>query len=71
MVLIHQHTPSPLNPLGIKGVGEGGAVVTPGGVANAIADALALFGAEFNATPNKPEQIVAAVRRALPHSLNN
>ena len=66
MALIHQHSPSPLNPLGVKGVGEGGAVAPPAAIANAIADALAPFGAEFNATPIKPEQIVAAVRSAPP-----
>jgi len=64
MVLVHQHTPSPLNPLGVKGVGEGGAVAPPAAIANAVADALALFGAEFNTTPIKPEQIVKAVRSA-------
>ena len=69
MVLIHQHSPSPLNPLGVKGVGEGGAVAPPAAIANAVADALAPFGAEFNATPIKPEQIVEAVRSAPPHSL--
>jgi carbon-monoxide dehydrogenase large subunit len=64
MALIHQHSPSPLNPLGVKGVGEGGAVAPPAAIANAIADALAPFGAEFNATPIKPEQIVEAIRSA-------
>jgi len=64
MVLVHQHTPSPLNPLGVKGVGEGGAVAPPAAIANAVADALALFGAEFNTTPIRPEQIVKAVRSA-------
>jgi carbon-monoxide dehydrogenase large subunit len=64
MVMVHQHTRSPLNPLGVKGVGEGGAVAPPAAIANAIADALAPFGAEFNTTPIKPEQIVAAVRAA-------
>jgi carbon-monoxide dehydrogenase large subunit len=62
MVLIHQHSPSPLNPLGVKGVGEGAAVAPPAAIANAVADALAPFGAEFNATPIKPEQIVEAAR---------
>jgi carbon-monoxide dehydrogenase large subunit len=33
-------TPSPLNPLGAKGVGEGGAIGTLPAVANAVADAL-------------------------------
>jgi len=64
MAMAHQHTPSPLNPLGVKGVGEGGAVAPPAALTNAICDALAPFGAEFNATPVKPEQIVKAVRSA-------
>ena len=64
MVLVHQHSPSPLNPLGVKGVGEGGAVAPPAAIANAVADALAPFGAEFNTTPIKPEQVVKAVRSA-------
>jgi carbon-monoxide dehydrogenase large subunit len=66
MVLLHQHSPSPLNPLGVKGVGEGGAVAPPAAIANAVADALAPFGAEFNATPIKPEQIIEAVRSTPP-----
>jgi aerobic carbon-monoxide dehydrogenase large subunit len=33
-------TPSPLNPLGAKGIGEGGAIGTPPAVANAVTDAL-------------------------------
>jgi len=66
MALIHQHSPSPLNPLGVKGVGEGGAVAPPAAIANAVADALASFGAEFNTTPIKPEQIVKAARSAPP-----
>jgi carbon-monoxide dehydrogenase large subunit len=35
-----RETPSPLNPLGAKGVGEGGSIGTPAAVANAVADAL-------------------------------
>ncbi len=59
--LLHQESPSPLNPLGVKGVGEGGAVAPPAAIANAISDALSVFRAEFNATPIKPEHIVRAV----------
>ena len=33
-------SPSPLNPLGAKGIGEGGAIGTPAAVANAVVDAL-------------------------------
>jgi carbon-monoxide dehydrogenase large subunit len=64
MELFHQESRSPLNPLGVKGVGEGGAVAPPAAIANAVCDALAPFGAEFNATPIKPEHIVRAVAGA-------
>jgi carbon-monoxide dehydrogenase large subunit len=37
-------TLSPLNPLGAKGIGEGGAIATPAAIGNAVADALAPFG---------------------------
>jgi carbon-monoxide dehydrogenase large subunit len=60
--LIHLHSPSPLNPLGVKGVGEGGAIGPPAAIANAVSDALAPFGAEFNETPLKPERILARAR---------
>jgi carbon-monoxide dehydrogenase large subunit len=62
--LVHQVSPSPLNPLGVKGLGEGGAIAPPVAIANAVADALAPYGAEFNATPVKPEQVVRAVAGA-------
>jgi aerobic carbon-monoxide dehydrogenase large subunit len=62
MRIVHQHSPSPLNPLGVKGVGEGGAVAPPAAIANAVCDALAPFGVEVNATPIKPEQLVRATR---------
>jgi len=63
MELFHHESRSPLNPLGVKGVGEGGAVAPPAAIANAICDALAPFGVEFNATPVKPEHVVRAVAR--------
>jgi carbon-monoxide dehydrogenase large subunit len=59
--LLHQESPSPLNPLGVKGVGEGGAIAPPAAVANAVCDALAAFNVEINATPIKPEHIVRAI----------
>jgi aerobic carbon-monoxide dehydrogenase large subunit len=61
--LIHQHSPTPLNPLGVKGVGEGGPIAPPAVIANAVCDALRPFGAiEFNQTPVKPHHIEQAVR---------
>src|SRR5712672_2004396 len=62
MRILHQHSPSPLNPLGVKGVGEGGAVAPPAAIANAVCDALAPFGIEINATPIRPEEIVRFLR---------
>src|SRR5271166_4477058 len=62
MHIVHQHSPSPLNPLGVKGVGEGGAVAPPATIANAVCDALAPFGIEINTTPIKPEQLARAIR---------
>jgi carbon-monoxide dehydrogenase large subunit len=58
--IIHQHSPSPLNPIGVKGVGEGGAVAPPAAIANAVCDALAPFGLELNRTPIRPSEIVGA-----------
>jgi carbon-monoxide dehydrogenase large subunit len=62
MRIVHQHSPSPLNPLGVKGVGEGGAVGPPAAIANAVCDAFAPFGIEVNATPVRPEEIVRFLR---------
>jgi carbon-monoxide dehydrogenase large subunit len=61
--VVHQQIPSPLNPFGCKGLGEGGAIAPPAAIANAVCDALAPFGAvEFNQTPVRRAQIVQAVR---------
>jgi aerobic carbon-monoxide dehydrogenase large subunit len=62
--LVHQHSPSPLNPLGVKGVGEGGPIGPPAALANAISDALRPFRVEFNQTPITPRHICEAIRRA-------
>jgi aerobic carbon-monoxide dehydrogenase large subunit len=59
---LYKETRSPLNPLGVKGVGEGGAVAPPAAVANAVCDALAAYGLEINATPVRPEQIARLVK---------
>jgi carbon-monoxide dehydrogenase large subunit len=64
--VIHQQIPSPMNPFGVKGLGEGGAIAPPVAVANAVCDALRTFGVEFNATPVRREQIVRAVAGTRP-----
>jgi carbon-monoxide dehydrogenase large subunit len=63
IAIVHQHSPSPLNPLGVKGVGEGGAVAPPAAIANAVCDALAPFAVEVNATPLNPEALLRAIRQ--------
>jgi carbon-monoxide dehydrogenase large subunit len=65
ITVVHQESPSPLNPLGVKGLGEGGAIVPPVAIANAVCDALAPFGVEFNATPIRPQDIFAAISGGL------
>jgi aerobic carbon-monoxide dehydrogenase large subunit len=61
LTLMHQHSPSPLNPFGVKGVGEGGPIAPPAALANAIADALRPLEVEFNKTPIAPQHIMAAL----------
>jgi CO/xanthine dehydrogenase Mo-binding subunit len=50
----HVETPSPLNPLGVKGVGEAGAIPVGALYAQAIEDALAEFGIEVLEMPMSP-----------------
>ena len=50
-------TPSPMNPLGIKGVGELPTVAAPAAVANAVMDALSGFGVQHIDTPLTPEKV--------------
>jgi carbon-monoxide dehydrogenase large subunit len=55
-------TPSPNNPLGAKGIGEGGAIGTPAAVANAVADALAVVGLDAPDPPFTAEKLWRALR---------
>jgi aerobic carbon-monoxide dehydrogenase large subunit len=57
-------TPSPLNPLGVKGVGEAGAIGSTPCVVNAVLDALSPFGIRHLDMPLKPEKIWRAVQAA-------
>jgi aerobic carbon-monoxide dehydrogenase large subunit len=60
----HVETPNPLNPLGVKGAGEGGTIPAPAAIISAIEDALAPFGVHFAEMPLTPDRIVDALRRA-------
>lgn len=61
-VLVTEDAPSSLNPLGIKGAGEGGTVGVAATVANAICDALGT-GTRVNRLPLSPERVRKLVRR--------
>jgi len=62
--VVHLETLSPLNPLGVKGVGEAGAIPVPALVAEAVEDALAPFGVRISEMPLNPERIRALIRGA-------
>jgi len=53
----HVVTPSPLNPLGVKGAGEGGTLPAPAAIANAVADALRPLGVEVTEMPLTCERL--------------
>jgi carbon-monoxide dehydrogenase large subunit len=54
-------TPSPTNPLGVKGVGETGAIASPAAVMNAVVDALADDGVTDIDMPATPERVWRAL----------
>lgn len=53
----HEETPSPLNPLGTKGVGEAGAIPVPALFAQAVEDALADYDLEILEAPLSPNRL--------------
>jgi carbon-monoxide dehydrogenase large subunit len=57
-------TPSPLNPLGAKGIGESGAIGSTPAVHNAVVDALAPYGVTHLDMPTTPERVWRAIREA-------
>jgi aerobic carbon-monoxide dehydrogenase large subunit len=62
--LEHMETPSLLNPLGIKGVGEGGAIPGAAVLANAVEDALRRQEAVVRATPLSPSYVWSLLNRS-------
>jgi carbon-monoxide dehydrogenase large subunit len=65
ITVIHTETPSPSNPLGVKGLGEGGAIAPPVAIANAVCDALKSFKTEINATPVRSADIAREFLRGV------
>jgi carbon-monoxide dehydrogenase large subunit len=56
--------PSPLNPLGVKGVGESGCVPAAAAIVSAIENALAPFGVHISEYPVTPARLFALLQRA-------
>lgn len=62
--VVLENFPSPLNPLGVKGAGEGGIISAGGAVANAVANALRSFGAQPRQLPLTPTYVWELVQSA-------
>jgi carbon-monoxide dehydrogenase large subunit len=56
--MAHIESPSPLNPLGVKGAGEGGTIPAAAAITAAIENALEPFGIKLTQTPVFPQRIV-------------
>jgi carbon-monoxide dehydrogenase large subunit len=59
-----QETPSPTNPLGVKGIGESGSIGAPPTIVHAVLDALAPFGIAHLDMPLTPQKIWTAIQTA-------
>jgi carbon-monoxide dehydrogenase large subunit len=57
-------TPSPVNPIGVKGVGEAGAIASTAAVANAVVDALSPLGVRHLDMPYTPQTVWTAIQSA-------
>ena len=54
-------SPTALNPLGVKGVGETGVLPMAAAIASAIEDALQTFGVKIDAAPISPQELLAKI----------
>ena len=62
--VVHMETPTPLNPLGVKGAAESGTIAAPAAIVSAVEDALAPFGVRIRDLPLTPERLLALIRAA-------
>lgn len=60
--VVHLTSPTRLNDLGIKGVGESGVIPMPAAIAAAVEDALAPFGVRIDKVPITPQDIVSLLQ---------
>ena len=59
---LYKETRSPLNPLGVKGVGEAGTIPAAAALISAVEDALSPFGVRIGQVPLTPMKIVEMIR---------
>jgi carbon-monoxide dehydrogenase large subunit len=59
-----QETPSPTNPIGVKGIGENGSIAAPPCIVHAVLDALAPFGITHLDMPLTPPRIWSTIQAA-------
>ncbi|HEX8455560.1 MAG TPA: xanthine dehydrogenase family protein molybdopterin-binding subunit [Longimicrobium sp.] len=64
--MAHRETSAPLNPLGLKGVGEAGCIPTGAVFAQAIEDALPHLALEIREIPLSPSRLFELLREARP-----
>ena len=64
MEVYHQETPSPFNPLGVKGAGESGITGPLGAVVGAVEDALSPLGVKIRETPLTPNRVWRLIQEA-------
>ena len=64
--VILPQTPSPLNPLGVKGAGEGGVIPVAAAIVSAIEDALSPFGVRIDRAPVSPAWLLERILAAGP-----
>jgi carbon-monoxide dehydrogenase large subunit len=62
--VIHMESPTPLNPLGVKGAAESGTIAAPAAVVSAVEDALRPFGVRIRDLPLTPERLLTLIRAA-------
>lgn len=64
--IIHLESPSPINPIGVKGAGEGGTIPAAACVISAIEDALAPFRVRITEHPLSPARLRQLIRESAP-----
>ena len=60
----HTVTPTPVNPMGVKGIGEAGTIAASAAVVNSVVDALSHLGIKHIDMPLRPERVWRAIQSA-------